>query len=38
MFLVIMKIELEIPTTILVCNEKLDASSSLDAKTTTWIQ
>ena len=34
----IMKIELEVTTTILLCDKKLDPSSSLDVKTTTWIQ
>jgi len=29
-----MKIELQVPIAILVCNEKLGASRSLDAKTT----
>jgi hypothetical protein len=33
-----MKIDLVFTTTILVCNEKLDPSSSLDVKTVTWIQ
>jgi hypothetical protein len=33
-----MKIELEVTITILLCNEKLDPSSSLDVKTTSWIQ
>jgi hypothetical protein len=34
-FFVIMKIELEVTTTILLCNEKLDPSNSLDVETTT---
>ena len=33
-----MKIELEVTTTVLVCNEQLDPSSSFGVKTTTWTQ